>query len=290
MMLYRQLIGLSLIILIMLVSLRASFSIAQTVSSSLKVNVSATVVGDPPEVPDTVVRFIGRAYPGADVTLRQNGSVLATIQADPQANFDVSKIIAPGTYTFTIFAEDSDGTIGRDFNITLSLTEGATTTITGIFLGPTISTNKAVVQVGDTINVLGYTVPSSTVTITINSHNTLSIAANADSSGAYLEQFIGGQGDLHIGDHTARSKSTAPDNALSENSETVAFTVGDTADDCAGKLPGDINCDGFVNLVDFSIFLFYWQQTNPAEPRADINSDNVVNVTDFSIMLFNWTG
>jgi len=48
---------------------------------------------------------------------------------------------------------------------------------------------------------------------------------------------------------------------------------------------GDINNDGFVDLTDFSILLFYWQTSNPT---ADLNNDGIVNLTDFSIMLFHW--
>ena len=48
---------------------------------------------------------------------------------------------------------------------------------------------------------------------------------------------------------------------------------------------GDLNNDGFVNLTDFSILLFYWNTSNA---NADINGDGIVNLTDFSIMLFHW--
>ncbi|MBI3571906.1 hypothetical protein HY091_00005, partial [Candidatus Kaiserbacteria bacterium] len=52
----------------------------------------------------------------------------------------------------------------------------------------------------------------------------------------------------------------------------------------------DLNCDGGVNLTDFSILLFFWKATNPTNARADINHDGSVNVVDFSIMLYQWTG
>jgi hypothetical protein len=49
----------------------------------------------------------------------------------------------------------------------------------------------------------------------------------------------------------------------------------------------DINGDGKVNLVDFSIMLSVWG-TNA--PNADFNTDGTVNLADFSILLFDWTG
>ena len=53
---------------------------------------------------------------------------------------------------------------------------------------------------------------------------------------------------------------------------------------------GDINKDGSINLVDFSILMFYWHDTPPANPCADINKDGTVDLRDFSIMLYWWTG
>lgn len=53
----------------------------------------------------------------------------------------------------------------------------------------------------------------------------------------------------------------------------------------------DLNRDGRVNLVDFSILLFWWASDGgDSDPPADINLDGTVSLTDFSIMLFNWTG
>jgi hypothetical protein len=53
---------------------------------------------------------------------------------------------------------------------------------------------------------------------------------------------------------------------------------------------GDLNKDGKINIVDFSILMYFWNQTNPSNPCADINKDGIVNLTDFSIMLYWWTG
>ena len=82
----------------------------------------------------------------------------------------------------------------------------------------------------------------------------------------------------------------------------IAFRVGDK-DILAGKLPsifapaapvcnknGDINNDKKVNIVDFSIMLYFWKQSNPSNSCADINKDGIVNLFDFSVMLFWWTG
>lgn len=48
---------------------------------------------------------------------------------------------------------------------------------------------------------------------------------------------------------------------------------------------GDYNSDGWVDLTDFSIMLFYWNQYNP---EHDLSDDGYVNLTDFSILLYHW--
>jgi len=53
---------------------------------------------------------------------------------------------------------------------------------------------------------------------------------------------------------------------------------------------GDINKDGSIDITDFSILMYYWQDTPPSNPCADINKDGTVDLVDFSIMLYWWTG
>ncbi|MDP2930289.1 MAG: hypothetical protein Q8N56_01625 [bacterium] len=52
--------------------------------------------------------------------------------------------------------------------------------------------------------------------------------------------------------------------------------------------PGDINEDGKVDLIDFSILLYNYGI--PINKKADLNNDGVVDLVDFSIMLYWWTG
>lgn len=56
-----------------------------------------------------------------------------------------------------------------------------------------------------------------------------------------------------------------------------------------GTSRSDLNCDGHVDLQDFSIFLFYQKRPLvPANP-ADINEDMRVDVRDLSVLFFQWT-
>ncbi|MCK5211196.1 dockerin type I repeat-containing protein, partial [Candidatus Parcubacteria bacterium] len=69
-------------------------------------------------------------------------------------------------------------------------------------------------------------------------------------------------------------------------SKSVSFYVGKVGGEavCPGA---DLNGDGRVNLVDFSILLFWWGTDNEC---ADQNQDGKVDLIDFSIMMFYWTG
>jgi len=51
---------------------------------------------------------------------------------------------------------------------------------------------------------------------------------------------------------------------------------------------GNLNLDGRVDFIDFSILLFNWGI--PKNLAADLNKDGKVDLIDFSIMLYWWTG
>lgn len=51
----------------------------------------------------------------------------------------------------------------------------------------------------------------------------------------------------------------------------------------------DPNQDNRVDLVDFSILIFWFEKPN-VPPHIDCNGDSTANLTDFSIMAYYWTG
>ncbi len=283
-----------------LIVLVAGYSVV-VAQVSRQVTVTATVPEKPPlEEPDTTIIFQGIAYPASTIVIEQDSVPVSIIAATAQAVFNVSLIVDPGSYTFTIYGTDIDGIEGRVSNFTLLLSEGSTTTISGIFLGPTITTDRTSITSGETVTLSGTTAPNSEVNVTLTSSGIAAAAsipkiavviASADNNGRWLQLF--NADDLEVGTHSGKAQAIEPIAlAVSEFSKTVTFdvTAGEEPDECAGAVPGDINCDGFVNLVDFSILLFYWNTADPSNPRADINSDGIVDITDFSIMLFYWTG
>lgn len=53
-------------------------------------------------------------------------------------------------------------------------------------------------------------------------------------------------------------------------------------------IPGDVNQDGHVNIVDVGIVIDNYKMTNPDDPRADINNDGFVNIVDIGIIIDNY--
>lgn len=266
------------------------FLFGPLLASGATISVTAVVPAVTPPTPSPAkVVFKGLAYPSSLVTIQKDGVNAVVVPADPAAKFEIELgDLAAGTYTFSVFGADLQGRIGRASNFTLSLTLGTTVTLSGIFLGPTIAVDKTSAQLGETVTLLGATAPESSVSIVVSSETEHTFKTSADQQGLWVYQFV--TDDLGIGTHSARVKAVAPTNEVSAFSDTVSFSVTEgEARPCDGKRPGDLNCDGKVNLVDFSILLFYWKKRDPENARADINADGIVNIRDLSILLFWWT-
>lgn len=246
----------------------------------------------PPPIPtgNASINLKGLASPGAAVFVLKDGAVAATTTADPTAGFNITLTgLATAVYSFTVYAEDIGGIRTSTNNFVESLTDGVASTVDNIFLAPSIGVDHSIIKQGDTLNIFGYTAPSSSVTVFTNSLQQYVNKVTAGNTGAWFQAF--NTAVLDQGAHTTRSQS-AKGNMLTAYSNTVGFQVGDksvaiTPGECKKS---DFNCDGRVNLTDFSILLFNWNKTNPINAKADINKDGIVNLIDFSILLFDWTG
>ena len=94
-----------------------------------------------------------------------------------------------------------------------------------------------------------------------------------------------------MGDHSAKTES-AMGGEVSSYGSSVAFSVGDTdiaRQSAANPGKSDVNGDGKVDLVDFSVLVYWYHRSNPPA-TMDLNGDGVVDLKDFSIMAFHWSG
>jgi hypothetical protein len=53
----------------------------------------------------------------------------------------------------------------------------------------------------------------------------------------------------------------------------------------ASPMPGDVNGDGHVNIVDIGIIIDNYRTSPPNDPRADLNHDGIVNIVDIGIVI-----
>lgn len=239
----------------------------------------------------TSVTFSGRAYPLSKVIVLKDGQTAVETISGPDAKFTVTLAnLSSGSFTFSIYSEDSQGRRSTLFTIPILITNGASTTISGIFLSPTIEIDKEEVKKGDTLTIFGQTAPNAEVTIEVHSDEELDTTIPADSDGVYLNYF--NTAPLSYGEHHTQSKAElSATNEITSYSNLLTFTVGDknifSEENCPIK--ADLNDDCRVNLIDFSILAFWYKKPNPPQ-KDDLNSDNKIDIVDFSIMAYYWTG
>ncbi|MCD4762270.1 hypothetical protein K8R32_04915, partial [bacterium] len=171
--------------------------------------------------------------------------------------------------------------------LTFRIISGAVTTITGVYIAPTIEVDKKSVIQGESVTIYGQTVPETEVHVHIHSEEKFIEQTNSEDSGSW--QLVFDTDPLDEDFHIAKAlfQIEADGNIIKSGfSKSVSFYVGRIGGEAACP-EADLNKDSSVNLTDFSILLFYWLTDNAC---ADQNQNGTVDLIDFSIMMFYWTG
>lgn len=239
---------------------------------------------------DGRVIISGYAFPNSTVGFLVDGNFFDTTRSNGSGVYSVTlDEIARGVYTFGVYAEGPDDVRSSTFSTSFTVTGARTTSLGNVNVAPSILVNPDPVDPNSTVNFSGYALPDSTVTIQnsrINNTSSQNLTTTSDSSGAWsLDVSTSG---FSVDTYQVRAKSEQTGGRSTNFSDHTFYGVGQEAD-----LPinADLNRDGSVNLIDFSILLFWWNSDGGAsDPPADINQDGRVSLTDFSILLFNWTG
>jgi cysteine-rich repeat protein len=241
---------------------------------------------------DTSVSVSGKAYPNVTVNILEDGDTIGTVRANSSGDFQFSNEAQPGATTYGFWANDVNGTRSTTFNTTFDVTQGAVTTVSGIYLPPTLKLSATSIEGGGSITFSGQTVPNARVSIHVD-NNKIVESAPADASGKWSFTMAGSRAGQ--GSHTVKVKFELTEgvSATVKRESTFgalqSFGVGTAAQAVAGS--SDLNRDGKVNLIDFSILIFWWGTNGGnSNPPADINQNAKVGLEDFSILLFNWTG
>lgn len=92
------------------------------------------------------------------------------------------------------------------------------------------------------------------------------------------------------GDGIEDSSDNCPYTYNPDQSDADDDSIGDDCDKCVGTCPcSAANLDGFdpINLSDFTILTGQWQQS-AADLPGDINGDETVNILDLEILVYYW--
>jgi cysteine-rich repeat protein len=236
---------------------------------------------------DTVVRVEGFAYPNETVRVLLDAEQVGTINADSDGEFEFSIDASPGPSSLGLWSEDRFGTRSITYNSTFDVTQGAVTTVRGILLPPTIAADTVEINPGDQIELQGQAIPDATVQIFQDDEQ----IATVESDGSGVWRYTFNTAGLPPAEYLLKARYVRGQGQLvSESSFSSNLTLFVGVEGRA-TTPSDLNRDGFVNLTDFSILIFWWQTNGgTSDPPADINGNGNVAIEDFSIMLFNWTG
>jgi len=244
--------------------------------------------GSDEELGDTVISIRGQGYPGRTINFLLDTASVGTVRADNDGSFRFSVNADPGTATLGIWSTDRSGVRSITLNNTFDVTQGAITNLTGIVVPPTISVPNQNVDPGAVVTVSGQASANATVELHIDASSRVErVTANSAGDWSYSLNTA----TLSVSEHTLRARSivgSPPLTTQSGFSTSLQLFVGV---DGRTTQPSDLNRDGFVNLIDFSILIFWWQTNGgDSNPPADINQNGNVGLEDFSILLFNWTG
>lgn len=239
------------------------------------------------------VAFSGKAYPQGAVTLLKDAQIAETAVANSDADFNINLTgLSAGKYMFAVYGEDSDGHRSNLLGFSLNVVSGETVTVSDIFIPPTLFADKSEVKKGDEINISGQTAPGANVSIAVASEGSGKeelFRAVAAKDGRY--SYALRTEELALGVYIAKAKATLR-NLVSSFGAPVEFEVGTKtvlAPPVKRPLKGDFNEDGRVNVVDFSVLLYWFGNSSPPL-TVDLNRDSIVDVVDFSIMTYDWTG
>lgn len=244
--------------------------------------------GSTREQGESQISVTGLAYPARAINILLDTETVGTVRTTSAGRFEFTTTVSPGTATMGFWATDDVGTRSITLNTTFDVTQGAVTNISGVVLPPTIKVSNQNVNPGDVVVVSGQAIPNAGIELAVNNRELVE-KTTTNANGNWMINLDTKK--LRVAEHTLRARSvlgTPPLTTESTYSSTLQLFVG-----VDGKVTtsSDLNRDTKVNLVDFSILIFWWgTNAGNSSPSADIKANGKVGIEDFSILLFNWTG
>ena len=227
------------------------------------------------------VDFVGLGHLGGNVFLLRDGVIAGEVPTEDDGTFGLSLFgVTPGTYVFTLYGVDANNVRSGLLSFTTEIVPSGSVLISDMFLPPTLLLTPD----GSGYIAKGNVFPASSVMIDISysGQNSNQVTATADAGGHFTQRL----GLDLVQNGSVVAARGAISGLISPFGNSVRITSNLFKQ---GRITGDINGDDRVNIVDFSIALFWYERDNPPR-QLDVNEDGQVDLADISIMAFFWTG
>lgn len=239
----------------------------------------------PPPSSSHSVLFQGLASPNSQVSILQDLTLKAQATTDNLGQFSIYiNNTATGTSNFVISYKDPTGLRSQPVSFLVSPNTNAE--FNNLLLPPTLTSSLTTIKQGDSFGVSGYTAPGSQVLLSLLP-DLGEFSATANQTGQFNLQMP--TNNLDLGEYRLEAISNLF-GLISKPSSIISFLVGRANIDREPVFVcGDFNGDGRVNIIDFSILIYWYSKPNPPG-RVDCNKDQKIDIYDVSILMFNWTG
>ena len=249
----------------------------------------------------STVNFSGTAYPGAHVVILKDGVVVIASTAAANGTFEATVAgIDMGSYVFSAYAQDTAGRFSASYSFPFYINGHSIVNISGILIAPTIAESAAVVNPGAKVTIVGQSAPDSVVNIILDGSKEQNFSTLADANGLYsygidttgfadpayqvrVESLFGGQSSPF-----SKTLRFILNGITLPNGQQQQATNPPAGGFC-GAGQGDLNCDGHVNIIDYSIMKYWYGRANPPV-IVDLSGDGQITLKDFSILASDWTG
>jgi len=243
----------------------------------------------------TILTVEGYAYPDALVTILRNKSVLGTTRAKDDGSFKATIWTQNGSVTIGVWARDNYGLISQTSEVPAYIPAVYSFTISDIFLSPTLGTDSlVVVPSGTKVNIFGSAFPDSGIKLFSDMPDLNGADITTAGTDGKWEYVIDTEG-LVQGLYAIRvNGQVVPLGLISDLSREIRLGIGFPIEPYEGAACSgvDLNFDGRVNVIDFSIMLYYWE-LNPFEVKppnycVDQDENKLVDIYDFSRLMYGW--
>jgi hypothetical protein len=263
-----------------------------SIVTSACTNITSSGGPSPLTVSPSTVIFSGKAYPESPVSILQDGQLIKTTTADPAGNFQTQiNNVTSGNYIFSLYTEDSLEAYEEEnrsalSSISINVGNGGTYIADNIFLSPILDIEGPEDTGNSTILIYGRSAPGAEITVTLNTIVPITILVTSGLDGYFVHNI---PADLIPAGIYSATAVAELNNASSTQSLPIDFGHIITT-----YMKGDFNENARVNLVDFSMAL-YWYKESLTEAFKVLevrhgNGDGLMNLVDISIIAYYWTG